>query len=172
MMKNLKYRLSFIAILLAIIIPAQSFSQKDSTKKSDNKKMLVKNMLDSQHFIFVAQSASPLRGGFRSLTSYFDAGVSNDTLMSNLPYFGQAYTASYGSVDGPLNFTSTKTSYSIMPAKKSGWNVLIKLKDKSEIQQYLFTIYDNGSATLNITFTSRDPISFIGYITNAEKKKK
>jgi hypothetical protein len=165
-MKNIKYQGIFITMfILAIVFAPSSFAQKDTIKKSESRKISVKNLLDSQHFTFIAESVSPLRGGFRNLTSDFDVEVLKDTMQSYLPYFGRAYTSSYNSINGALDFTSTKISYSITPTKKGGWNVSIKPKDKSEIQEYLFTIYDNGSASLNVTSTSRDPISFNGYVT-------
>ena len=134
--------------------------------------MSFKTMVDSQHFVFVAQSVIPLRGRFRNLTSLYDVSISKDTMVSYLPYFGRAYSAPINPSDAGLDFTSTNFLYSVTPHKKSGWDVVIKPKDKMEIQQYLFTIYDNGSASLNVISTSRDPISFNGYIKKEEKKNR
>ena len=128
-------------------------------------------MVDSQHFVFVAQSASPLRGSFRNLTSQYDVTVSNDTMESYLPYFGRAYTAPITPSESGLNFTSTNFSYEVTPGKKNAWVVSIKPKDRQDVQQYLFTIYDNGSANLNVTSVSRDAIYFLGYIQKTGRKK-
>jgi len=71
-------------------IPSLKTNKED---KSNVKKLAFKNMVDSQHFVFIAQSAKPLRGNFRNLTSQYDVTISNDTMVSYLPYFGRAYTA-------------------------------------------------------------------------------
>ncbi len=161
----------FITALAFISIISQPvLAQNNSAKKTD-KEVLIKNLLDSQRFTFVPQSMSPLRGGFRNITSYYDVKISKDTMRCYLPYFGQAFTASIGSTTGPMDFVSHNIEYALSPAKKHGWNIAIKPKDKPEIQQFLFTVYDNGTATLNVTSTSRDAISYSGFITKNNSKK-
>ncbi len=170
-MKQVKYLNLFFTTCLLIIIGSQSVRAQSSTaEKNDSKKQMFKNMVDSQNFVFVAQSATPLRGQFRNLTSQNDVVVSKDSMVSYLPYFGRAYSAPIDPQQGPLDFTSTSFSYSVAPHKKNGWNVVIKPKDNSAIQQFQFTIYDNGSASLSVTSTSRDPISFNGYIERRGSK--
>lgn len=74
-----------LALLGGIFHPATA--QKKETQNS------VQASLDAKNFVFVAQTMSPLRGGLRQLTSYYDLRVSNDSVISNLPYFGRAYVA-------------------------------------------------------------------------------
>lgn len=172
-MKYTKYgTILFLTCVAVITFFHSSIAQNNAEVKTDVKKAAFKNMVDSQHFVFVAQSVTPLKGGFRNLTSSYDVSISKDTIISYLPYFGRAYSAPLDPSQGGLNFTSTNFSYSVTPHKKDGWNVSIQPKDNTGIQQLLFTIYDNGSANLNVTSTSRDPISFDGYIKTEEKKKK
>ena len=161
----------FITCVAAIAFSQYSTAQVSTEDKSNAKKLAFKNMVDSQHFVFVAQSVTPLRGRFRNLTSLYDVRVSKDTMVSYLPYFGRAYTAPLDPSEGGLNFTSTNFSYSVAPGKKKSWTLTIKPKDYRDVQQFLFTIYDNGSASLNVNSISRDAISFIGYIKKDENKK-
>ena len=53
-----------ITCITIMIFPGYSFAQTNTEDKSNAKKIAFKNMVDSQHFVFVAQSASPLRGSF------------------------------------------------------------------------------------------------------------
>ncbi|MEO8414552.1 MAG: DUF4251 domain-containing protein [Ginsengibacter sp.] len=170
-MKHTKYFIATACIMLAIF-SNDSFGQNKTSEKDNSQKISFKNMVDSQQFVFVAQTASPLRGGFRNLTSSYDVRVRKDTMISYLPYFGRAYTAPIDPAKSGLDFTSTNFSYTVTPNKKSGWNIVIKPKDKMEVQQYAFTVFDNGSASLNVTNTSKDPISFNGYIKKEERKRK
>jgi len=169
-MKHIKYFSVFVISILLVTIFYQCKSAQKSTGKSDSNNLNIKNLVDSQRFVFVAQTVMPFRGRFRNLTSLYEVSIFKDTLVSYLPYFGRAYIAPLNPSELDLDFTSTNFSYSVTPRKKSGWDVVIKPKDKTEIQQYVFTIYDNGNANLNVISTSRDPISFSGYITKEEKK--
>ncbi|MDQ2863300.1 MAG: DUF4251 domain-containing protein [Bacteroidota bacterium] len=163
-MKELKYIFAFL--IACFLFSSCSTSKQNST--SGAKSNFYSNMLDSQNFRFVAQSTNPSRGRLRNLTSYYDVTVSKDTMQSYLPYFGRSYNPMIGETTSPLDFTSTNFSYSVLPVKKDAWSITIKPKDKPSIQQYYFTIFNNGAATLNVTSTSSDPISFNGRI---EKKK-
>ncbi len=158
---------------MAVIISSEcSFAQTTAGNKSEAKKSAVKDMVDSQRFVFVAQSVTPLRGGFRNITSDYDVTISKDTMVSYLPYFGRATVAPLDPAESALSFTSTNFSYTVTPRKKNGWDVAVKPYDKTDIQQFLFTIFDNGTASLNVTSIARDNISFSGYIKKAEKKRK
>ena len=164
-------KISLLACLI-VTLCNRSIAQDSAATKSDVRKQSIKNMIDSQHFTFIAQSVTPLRGRFRNLTSIYDVRIKGDTLKSYLPYFGRAFSAPINETESPLDFTSTDFSYTVTPGKKSGWNVLIKPRNDRNVQQLMFTIYDNGSASLNVNSISRDPISFNGYIQSEEKKKK
>jgi len=162
-MKHIKYfRFLFITCLSLVTFSQCLTAQKN--EEDDAKKIAFKNMVDSQNFVFEAQSVTPLRGNFRNLTSSYDVTVTKDTLISYLPYFGRAYNPPINQTQSALDFTSTNFSYSVSPHKKNGWDIVIKPKDKTEIQQYLFTVFDNGNASLNVTSSSRDAITFNGYV--------
>ena len=162
-MKHAKY-FQLVLVIFLLIISFSTNVAAQSASKSDSLKSDFKNMVDSQRFVFEAQSVNPLRGNFRNLTSPYDVSVTKDTLRSYLPYFGRAHNPSYGTNQSAFDFTSTNFSYSVTPNKKGGWNIAIKPKDKTDIQEYLFTVFDNGNASLNVTSTSRDAISFNGYV--------
>ena len=162
-MKHIKYfRFLFITCLSLVTFSQCLIAQKN--EKSDAKKIAFKNMVDSQNFVFEAQSVTPLRGGFRNLTSSYDVSVTKDSMVSYLPFFGRAYNPPLNPTELALEFTSTNFTYSVSPHKKNGWDIVIKPKDKTDVEQYLFTVFDNGKASLNVTSTSRDAISFNGYV--------
>jgi hypothetical protein len=162
-MKYRKYlRFLLITFWSLVIFSPSGFAQKN--KKNDAKKMAFKNMVDSQHFVFEAQTVTPLRGNFRNLTSQYDVRVTKDSLISYLPYFGQAYSVPLNQTKSSLDFTSTNFSYSVAPYKSDGWYITIKPKDKTQIQQYYFTVFNNGKASLSVISTSKDQISFNGFI--------
>lgn len=128
-----------------------------------------KNLIESKEFVFRAQTALPLSGSSRQLTSEYDLRVSPNSVVSYLPYFGRAYFLPYGSTEGGFNFTSTKFLYSAKPAKKGGWEINIKPSDVQDIREFFLTISENGYGTLQVLSNNRQPISFSGYVTPIDK---
>ena len=170
--KNLQTLIQFFAIVLILSL---LFIQCSSSKKTMAKYVQltaddIKNMVSDQQFIFVATRVNPLRGGMRVLTSEYDVSVKKDSLVSYLPYFGRAYQAPLNPSEGGIQFTSTSFSYKVNPGKKDTWEVTIIPNDFQDVQQLFFTIYNNGTAMLNVTSTYKDPISFNGYLRKINKK--
>jgi len=164
-MKKIKYQLIFLKIsALCLLISTLFFSCSSSKKieKLDNEE--ITGMLNSQRFVFVAERVNPLRGSSRILTSSYDVTVKNDTLNCYLPYFGQAFQVPYNSTKSPLEFKSFKFNYNIKLNSKDDWQVYIIPTDHPEVQQLIFEIFGNGTATLNIQNLHSDPISFYGHI--------
>jgi len=145
------------AFLLSCFIQTAAAQETDSYK-------IVSDRIARKDFVFIATTVSPFTGRVRSLTTLYDVRVKADSIFSNLPYFGKSDVAPITSEDAGIIFTSTQFEYSFSPAKKRSWNVEIKFKDQRNTQQFNFIIYDDGSASLNVTSNFRDPISFRGYI--------
>ena len=154
----------FNTILFILLIISHRALAQDSTKTS------TKDWVTEKNFVFRPQTALPTRGRAIQLTSYFDLKVSKDTIISNLPYYGRAYSASINPSENGLNFTSTNFDYTVTPGKKGGWEVLIKPKDANDVREMTFTIFENGTASLYVTSNNRESISFNGYITQSIKQ--
>jgi Domain of unknown function (DUF4251) len=161
-MKHLSGNVLLFLVFSVAMLSVKHISGQKATDKNDTTKF--ENDIRNKHFIFHAQTVLPMRMATRNLTTDYEAKVSGDTLSSSLPYFGRAFKADIGAVNSPLDFTSTAFSYAVTPYKKNGWNVVISVKDKDDLK-YSFTLFNNGSASLNVTSSSRDPISFHGYLT-------
>ena len=124
---------------------------------------------EKKEFVFKAQSATPMSGMTRQLTTDYDVRFLGDSVISYLPYFGRAYSAGYGE-GGGIDFTSTKFEYKVIERKKGGWAVSIKPKDVRDVQTMNFSISENGYATLQVNSNNRQPISFYGYIVERKRK--
>jgi len=124
----------------------------------------VKDLITSRNFVFKAQTALPLGGQSRQLTSDYDLRVYGDSLIAYLPYFGRAYTAPAPG-EGGLNFTSVNYLYHPQETKKGGWNVTIQPKDTRDVRLLFLSVSSAGYGTLQVTSNNRQAISFSGYIT-------
>jgi hypothetical protein len=137
---------------------------QDSKEGKQAKQSQILSLLESKHYMFVAQQALPLSEGMRILTSPYDVRVMGDTVISYLPYFGRAYSAVIGTTDEGLNFTSKKSDYEQKPAKKGGWTVTIKPRNQNIVQNMVFLISESGATSLQVNCRDRQGISFNGYI--------
>lgn len=166
-MKNNK-RYYPILVLISLLI-SLTMIQCSSTKSTTSlEREVVEEMINNQSFIFVAERMNPLRGRSRILNSRYDVRVNNDSLVSYLPYFGRAYSAPIDPTNVGTQFTSTKFTWQVKADKNNRWQVSLTPKDAPSIQELSFTIFDNGRASLSISSTSKDQISYEGYLKKIE----
>lgn len=143
-------------LLSTFFFPGSSFAQ-------ETKKTTVEQAIQSKQFIFKAQTAFPMRGGMRQLTSEYDLKVNGDTLTAYLPYFGRAYVAPIDPTKGGIQFTSTQNNYTLKVRKKNS-EINIVPKNIQEVRQLHLNISPNGNASLQVISNNRDPITFNGYV--------
>lgn len=163
MKNNIAMKISAWLLIAFLVNPSFLFSQSEAE---------VKQMVESNQYIFVAQYAIPMSGKARNLTSEYDLTVSKDSLVSYLPYFGRAYQAPMDPSQGGIKFTSVKFVYKTTKAKKGGWDVSMTTKDQPDNTRLFLNIATNGTATLQVISTFKQAITFTGYIKENSNPKK
>lgn len=170
-MKTLiKSLLACTVIFTALNTSAQSArSQRQAAKAAD-----IKRIVENVSYVFKANFVNPQGGGGHMLTSDYDLAVSKDTLDVFLPYFGRAYVAPVDPTQGGIQFKTTRFDYKAKTNKKGGWDVVIRPKERNsndmrDVQTFRLSITSAGYASLHVTSTNRDPISFDGYIEERKK---
>jgi hypothetical protein len=133
------------------------------TQAQDSAKTM-KSTLDAKRYSFVPTSMTPSGGRTRQITGGFAFDVKGDTLQVYLPYIGKAYSAPMNPSDAGYDFTSTSYDYTVKEGKKDKYNVTIKTNDKSVNATFYFTVFDNGTATLQANSNDKQSISYHGYI--------
>lgn len=159
--KNI-FRTVFIVVVLAVFYGCSNTRKIQADPPLDS--TALKNMIDSQNFVFIARYVNPWNGRKRDLTTGYELSVSKDSLISYLPFFGRGYTAPISPSDVDFDFISTKFTYTVTPARR-GWNISIKTQDQTYLRELYFRIFDNANASLNVTSMDRSAISYDGYIT-------
>ena len=168
-MKSNHFFVLLTAFLLALFaLPGSSAAQKN---KDSVITAGIAALVANQDYTFKPQTVTPLSGRLRQLTSEYSLQVSKDAIVSQLPYFGRAYSAPIGSSDAGIQFTSKDFEYKITNKKKGGWDVNIKFKDTQDAKQMQLSIFDNGTASLQVISNNRQSISFSGYIISSGKPK-
>ncbi|MFV0391881.1 MAG: DUF4251 domain-containing protein [Paludibacteraceae bacterium] len=164
----------FILMLTSVMLVSVSCStQQSAVQQEEERRTLVENV-ENGRFTFNANYVIPM-GNFKSqyLTGSYQVKVTRDTVYSHLPYFGVAYEAPWNPSESPLVFNSTDFTYSYEQGKRSGsWIVNVEMKDRIRPINYIFTIWENGSADLVVWDSSRQSISFRGEIENTSSKGK
>jgi hypothetical protein len=160
--------------MLVMVITGLNAANAQSSKKEKQaaKTAEIKKMVDAGNYVFKADYANPMRGGQRALTSEYDLRVSKDTVTAFLPYFGRAYIGPIDPTKGGIEFTCTNFDYATKQVKNGNWDIVIKPKDRNtnemtDVQSMRLSITRSGYASLNVTSSNRDAITFEGYI---EKK--
>lgn len=149
-------------LLIALIVIAYFNSFSQDTKK--NRQQNLQAAINNKRYVFNAQSASPLTGTTRQLTSDYNVRITADSIISYLPYFGRAYAAPTPSEEGGIKFSSTNFEYSVTESKKGGWEISIKPKDVSDTREFALSISTSGYGTLQVISNNRQPISYYGYV--------
>jgi hypothetical protein len=151
---------------------AQSAPAAPAQDKKAAHRALIKNLIDSQNYVFQAQTATSLGGRVRQLTADYDLTVGKESIESYLPYYGRAYSAPIDPRQGGIQFTSKDFTYSAVPGKKGGWSVQIKPRDAGDVQQLSLNVSDDGYAMLQVINTSKQPISFYGVVVARNPKRR
>jgi len=167
-MKNviIIYR-TFIFILTYQIFLADGLKAQDIREDRDSQ---VKELIVSKHFVFSAESVLPSNGRLRILNSGEQMDLNGDTLITDLPFFGRAYTAPVNPAEGGFHFTSTDFEYIVKERKRGGWDVSIKPRDNSDVRQLSLNVSPGGAASLQVTSNNREFISFNGHVKERKGK--
>ena len=171
-------RLFVISLFLAAAMVLQAQESKKMTKKEKKaakKAALIektKVLIESEAWQFDALQMLPSQGESKALTTSYSVVIKDKEVDSYLPYFGRAYSASYGSTESPMIFKSEITDYKIEEWKKGGWIIKFIAKNKNDLLNFTFTIAETGSTTLSVNSTNRQNISYHGDIVEIEKKEK
>jgi hypothetical protein len=159
---RLKQAAPVLAILCACVLTVGCSSSKNVAVPTADE---TRDAILSDSWVFVAQTALPQGGRPRVLDTRYDVRVGRDTLNSFLPYFGRSFSgAGVMSNANPLDFRSTKFTIDRQELKKGGWRVTIRPNDVQAVQSIIADLFDNGSASLNVTMTDRTPMSYQGRV--------
>lgn len=159
-------RLLRLFLTLLMILTACSIQKTNAQTKSENKQTIanaVQTALNQKAFTIHVEQMYPQSGRARTLSSYFSLEIRNDTVFSNLPYFGEAYSAVLGSSKG-LVFDATLSDLEITPEKKGKTKVRFTTRNEEDVYTYTITLWENGSANIYVQPMRRQSISYIGHL--------
>ena len=162
--------LKLIPLCLIVLASLQCSTAQQAASSSTPEK--IKQLIENRNYVFEVRTVLPMSGRTRQVAGDgYDLVVSPDTVNSYLPYFGRAYSAPMNPSDGGFQFISQQFEYSSTPGNKGGWDIVIKPQDVRDVQQFSLSVSENGYASLQVTSTNRQPISYNGIITEKRPRK-
>lgn len=160
---NLLKKLTLFSVLLLFFNAVQAQDTLPSLKEA----------IAAKQFVFEAQTVLPTSGRSRQVGSEgYKVRLSGDTLVSELPYFGRAYTAPINPSEGGIRFTTTQFGYVAKDRRKGGWEISIRPKGATELREFVLNVSENGFASLQALSNNRQPISFTGTVRAAQKSER
>lgn len=157
------------SVLLAGIAIAFGFNavqaQSEKGEERISQQKSIASAIETQDFVFKAQSILPAYGYSRQLSGGYDLRITPDKVISFLPYMGRIYVPPVDPAEGPLRFTSTDFTYAERPQKKGGWSISIMPKDARTVREFMLNVSEDGYATLQVSGNDRQPVTFYGYVT-------
>lgn len=154
-------------LMILLLISAGCSSTQNAAKSeqraADMEKMAA--LIESGNYTYTIQSISPTGGRTIQSTTPYTMKAMDGTYEADLPYFGRAYTATYGG-DGGINFNGTPEDLKIEKNdRKSTVNVSFSIAGEKDRYTVSLEVGSGGYGTLNINSQNRQSISYYGTVT-------
>lgn len=160
--------ISAIAVsLMSCATSKMTPADKAAAKAEQSRK--VNELIDKRDFTIDVDYVYPKRAPAHPLSYGFSLEVHGDSIISYLPYFGRAYSIPYGGGKG-LNFSARMSDCQVYRGKKDLTRMDIAVTNEEDTYIYKVEIYDNGSASIDVTARERESISFSGDMVIDDKK--
>ncbi len=117
-------------------------------------------------WLFIAEQSTPQFGGNRGgLDAGYEVKCSKDVLQSILPYYGRSFSGGGAYTNqGPLDFKTGEFTITKEKGKKNSWILVIRPASIPDVREYRLTVFNNGTASLDVQLNNRTPMSFRGHL--------
>ncbi len=157
-MKTSKFFLLLGVMLIGCVI---TLSAQNRRERKEQKAKAVKEQVVSENYKITVNSAYPRRGRSVQLSSPYSLAIRNDSVFSDLPYYGRAYSVPYGGGRG-LIFSAPIKEYEMNTTRRGDAKIKFKARNPEDMYTFDVTVYSNGSASINVNMSNRESISFHG----------
>lgn len=155
---------SILPLALSILILTGCSASSSTAKKEQRAARYEQTaaLIESGSYQFTARSASPSGVRTVQITSTYTFDVKDGIYKAYLPYFGRAHTASYGG-NGGVEFEGEPDNLSVTKDdNKQSVVVKFQIKNGDETYDCLLSVVGGGNATLTVSSTKRQAISYNG----------
>ena len=169
-------RTKITQLVLMLLIIATPVMAQTSDRKARKEKMRVEKekeiaaLVESRNFVFKASRAIPT--GYKSVdltTNSNFVKFSPELIESWMPFFGRAYSVSYGG-DAGIKFEGKPQIFQVEKNKKN-YEVEAKVQSNNDTYTINLSVSFEGSSYMSISSNNRASISYNGDILAREKPK-
>ncbi len=153
----------FLFLGIVFLTGGQSLSAQNKQQEAEQKTAWIKTHVEERALTCDIRQAQPMRGDLINLTTPYSFTISGDTVISHLPYFGQAYQIAYGGGNG-LRFTAKVTDYKLTYDKKGTARLQFKCRTADDLIRFDVQIGTNGTVNIRALPNNRQSISYRGTI--------
>ncbi len=128
----------------------------------------VDSLLAAKRFLFVpTRVVTQLPGmSYATLNTYYEVGVTPDSLVCSLPYYGYVYNTLFDPDRSPFYFTAPNPSIrqeGTPSGKQKAW-VIVNAREPYNQRSYILTfeVFDNATASLTIQGTGTQHLQYLG----------
>lgn len=155
-----------LAALTLTVAPGCSRSSFGSTSSGDTIPA-VREALQKKAFRIRVTQMYPQNRRSIPLTTYFSLELRNDSVFSDLPYFGEAYVAQFPTDHG-LVFEAPVKELEFKSGKKGETRISFQTRRYSDIFTYHITLWNNGSTDIRVQAMQRQSIAYHGELEECE----
>lgn len=148
-------------LLLSLVVSLSALNAQSKKEKKEEKEKVVKELIESGNFKIDVSRAYPQGGKSVQLSPSYSIELRNDSVFSNLPYYGRAYSIPYGGGDG-LRFDAPLETYKMETKKSDATKIAFTTRSKEDRFDFRIRIFSNGTATIDVSMQQRQSISFAG----------
>lgn len=168
-MKNSAIILLLAAMALTGCGASSSSAESGQASSRQDKKAaeldVFASMVERGSFLFTARTTSPTGGRTIQLTSEYTMKAKEGMYEANLPYFGRAYSASYGG-DGGIEFRGEPENLQVSRNdRKNTLSLSFRIKSGNDQYNVSLEIGASGYGTLTINSQNRANISYYGLVS-------
>lgn len=159
-----------LLVLIVLFTGITGFQSDHRKEKRAKQQLEMAQLIQNGRFRFIARSANSNLGSFNNLSSNYDMVFDSMKVTASLPYFGRAYSVSYGAEGGVKFDLTAQNIEKSWNKKKKMFTIATELADSQDHYNINLTTGLDGYANLKITFLNRQWISYYGTIEKIESK--
>lgn len=151
----------FNIICIMLLISMSAIHAQTKKEKKILQQQELKEVVNSKSYEVAVRMAHPQNGRNIPLTSSYTLKIKNDSVFSQLPYYGRAYSIPYGGGKG-LMFESTTNNYEVKYSSKGVATIKFATRTDEDTYNFYIHIYPGGSSTIKVNMVNRQAITFHG----------
>lgn len=169
-MNKIKFILT-VSLSLLIALSAQAQSKKEiRAAKEAATAAKVDSLITARDLVIEINRISPMSGRSFSSIDGYKLSIIKDSISTYLPYFGKITSPSFVTAND-ISIDIDEAPVEIEVKAKDDRTTLsfsCHTKTSHERCQFYIEIMDNGSSTIRLDLTSRDPISYYGQLRDID----